>query len=125
MNPPLSMPLWELGYLEPFCPPLSIAVSGRLSVPFRADSFLPMADLSRKRSRDRLAPRREPYRQRLAAGAYLSFRRSRDNWLARFRGRDKKQQRHALGEALEFYEAKRRAGIGSSSNARTLSSSAR
>jgi len=39
MNPPLSMPLWELGYLEPFCPPLSIAVSGRLSVPFRTDSF--------------------------------------------------------------------------------------
>ena len=74
MNPPLSIPLWESGYLEPFCPPLSIAVPGRLSVPFRTDSFLPMADLSRKRSRDRLAPRREPYRQRLAAGAYLSFR---------------------------------------------------
>src|SRR5450631_3902932 len=29
--------------------------------------------------------------------------------LARFRGRDKKQQHHALGEALEFDQAKRRA----------------
>ena len=68
-----------------------------------------MADLSRERARDRLAPRREPYWQRLAAGAYLGFRRGPDTWLARFRGRDKKQQHHALGEALEFDEAKRRA----------------
>ena len=77
---------------------MSIAISGRVSVPFRTDSFLPMADLSRERARDRLAPRREPYWQRLAAGAYLGFRRGPDTWLARFRGRDKKQQHHALGD---------------------------
>jgi hypothetical protein len=53
--------------------------------------------------------RREPYWQRLAAGAYLGFRRGPDTWLARFRGPDKIQQHHALGEALEFDEAKRRA----------------
>jgi integrase len=68
-----------------------------------------MADLSRKRVRDRLSPRREPYWQRLAAGAYLGFRRGPNTWLARFRGRDQKQQYHPLGEGLEFDEAKRRA----------------
>jgi integrase len=68
-----------------------------------------MADLSRKRSRDRLAPRREPYWQRLAAGAYLGFRRGPNTWLSRFRGRDKLQQYHALGEAIEYDEAKKRA----------------
>ena len=68
-----------------------------------------MADLSRKRVRDRFSPRREPYWQRLAAGAYLGFRRGPNTWLARFRGRDEKQQYHSLGEGLEFDEAKRRA----------------
>ncbi len=68
-----------------------------------------MADLSRKRLRDQLKHRREPYWQRLAAGAYLGFRRGPDTWLARFRGRDRKQQYQSLGEALEFDEAKRRA----------------
>jgi integrase len=68
-----------------------------------------MTDLSRKRSRDRLTPRREPYWQRLAAGAYLGFRRGPDTWLARFRGRDKRQQHHSLGEAVEYDEAKKRA----------------
>lgn len=68
-----------------------------------------MGDLSRKRVRDHLPPRREPYWQRLAAGAYLGFRRGPNTWLARFRGRDNKQQYQALGEALEYDEAKRRA----------------
>jgi len=68
-----------------------------------------VADLSRKRLRDQLKQRREPYWQRLAAGAYLGFRRGPDTWLARFRGRDKKQQYQSLGEALEFDEAKTRA----------------
>jgi integrase len=68
-----------------------------------------MTDLSRKRLRDGLALRREPYWQRLAAGAYLGYRRGPDTWLARFRGRDHKQQYHSLGEALEFDEAKRQA----------------
>src|SRR5690349_14532608 len=61
-----------------------------------------MTDLSRKRTRDSLQPRREPYWQRLAKGAYLGFRRGPDTWIARFRGRDKEQQYHPLGEALEF-----------------------
>jgi integrase len=68
-----------------------------------------MADLSRKRDRDRLKPRREPYWQRLEEGAYLGFRRGPDTWVARFRGRDRKQQYQSLGEALEYDEAKRRA----------------
>jgi len=68
-----------------------------------------VADLSRKRDRDRLRPRREPYWQRLAVGAYLGFRRGPDTWVARFRGRDEKQQYQSLGEALEFDEAKERA----------------
>lgn len=68
-----------------------------------------MADLSRKRFRTTLPPRRDPYWQRLAAGAYLGFRRGPDTWHARFRGRDDKQQYQPLGEALEYDEAKRRA----------------
>jgi integrase len=68
-----------------------------------------MADLSRKRDRDRLAARREPYWQRLGAGAYVGFRRGPDTWIARFRGRDDKQQYCSLGEALEFDDAKRKA----------------
>lgn len=40
--------------------------------------------------------RREPYWQRLAEGAYLGFRRGPDTWLARYRGRDKRQQYQAL-----------------------------
>lgn len=68
-----------------------------------------MADLSRRRDRDRLLPRREPYWQRLGAGAYLGFRRGPDTWVVRFRGRDEKQQYASLGEGLDFDEAKRRA----------------
>jgi integrase len=68
-----------------------------------------VADLSRKRDRDRLPARREPYWQRLAAGAYLGFRRGPDTWVARFRGRDEKQQYQSVGEGLEFDEAKQRA----------------
>lgn len=68
-----------------------------------------MADLSRKRHRDLLAPRREPYWQRLSEGAYLGFRRGPGTWIGRFRGRDHKQQYRALGEAIEFDEAKKRA----------------
>lgn len=79
--------------------------------PYHSVRIAPQAlsDLSRKRLRDQLKPRREPYWQRLAAGAYLGFRRGPNTWLARFRGRDKKQLYQALGEALEFDEAKTRA----------------
>ena len=63
-------------------------------------------DLSRKRGRDRLKPRREPYWQRLAERQYLGFRSGPGTWVARYRGRDGKQQYHALGEGLEFDQAK-------------------
>lgn len=68
-----------------------------------------MADLTRKRTRDRLEVRREPYWQRLEEGAYLGFRRGPDTWIARFRERDDKQRYQALGEAIEYDEAKRKA----------------
>jgi integrase len=68
-----------------------------------------MADLSRKRHREQLVPRREPYWQRLGAGAYLGFRRGPDTWVVRFRGRDEKQQYSSLGDRLDFDDAKRRA----------------
>lgn len=87
---------------------LSTVVSSGFFVPFHTIIWR-MADLSRKRVRSTLASRRDPYWQRLAAGAYLGFRRGPDTWHARFRGRDKKQQYQPLGEALEYDEAKRRA----------------
>lgn len=68
-----------------------------------------MADLSRKRDREQLAPRREPYWQRLGAGAYLGFRRGPDTWVVRFRGRDQKQQYTSLGDGFDFDDAKRQA----------------
>jgi integrase len=75
-------------------------------------------DLSRKKVRDRLPARKEPYWQRLAEGAYLGFYAKAQTWHARYRkraGQDPKgkpkfkQEWKALGEALEFDEAKRRA----------------
>lgn len=66
-------------------------------------------DLTRKRERERLAIRREPYWTRMGPGAYLGFRRGPDTWLARFRGPDKKQQWKPLGEALEYDAAKQAA----------------
>jgi integrase len=68
-----------------------------------------LADLSRKRERERLAVRREPYWQRLAERAYLGFRRGPDTWIARYRGRDGKQQYNSVGEHAEFDDAKRAA----------------
>lgn len=66
-------------------------------------------DLSRKRDRDRLARRHDPYWQRLTEGAYLGFRRGPDTWIARWRGGDKKQQYLPLGDNLEFDQAKEKA----------------
>lgn len=66
-----------------------------------------MADITRKRSRDALAVRREPYWQRLTAGAYLGFRRGPDTWIGRFRDRNGKQQYKAVGEQLDYDEAKK------------------
>jgi len=64
-------------------------------------------DLSRKRERERLPARREPYWMRLASGAYLGFRRGPDTWIARFRGRDGGQQYKALDGVIDYDEAKR------------------
>jgi hypothetical protein len=61
------------------------------------------------RRRERLKVRREPHWQRLAEGAYLGFRRGPDTWIARYRGRDGKQQYNSLGEHPEFDDAKREA----------------
>jgi len=46
-----------------------------------------MADLSRKRERERLRPQRDPHYMKLGKGAYLGFRRGPDSWTARFRDR--------------------------------------
>jgi integrase len=67
-------------------------------------------DLSIKRDRRDLPPRREPYWQRLGEGAYLGFRRGPDTWIARRRRRyEKGQDYHPLGEAIDYDEAKKRA----------------
>jgi integrase len=66
-------------------------------------------DITRKRSRQRLEARREPYWLRLAQGAYVGFRRGPDTWLARFRGRDGKQQWKPLGQFVEYDDAKKAA----------------
>jgi integrase len=68
-----------------------------------------MADLSRKRERERLKVRRDPYTMRLAEGAYLAFRRGPDTWLARFRDRDGKQHYGALNVASDDYDGAKRA----------------
>ena len=70
-----------------------------------------LSDLSRKRDRDRLSVRREPYWQRLAEGAYLGFRRGPDTWITRYRGRDGKQNYNSLGEHAEFDDAKGEAEV--------------
>ena len=59
-------------------------------------SITSLADLSRKRERERLKIRRDPYYQRLAAGAYLGFRRGPDTWISRFRDRQGVQHYNAL-----------------------------
>jgi integrase len=66
-----------------------------------------MPDLSRKRERERLKVRREPYWQRLGKGAQLGFRRGSETWVAKFRGRDGKRQYETLGDHIDFDDAKR------------------
>ena len=68
-----------------------------------------MTDLSRKRDRNRLAKRREPYWQKLQAGAYLGFRRGSDTWVARYRDAALKQHYNALGEVMDYDDAKKAA----------------
>ena len=68
-------------------------------------------DLSRKRNRERLEAKREPYWQRLVKGQYLGFRRGPDTWVARCRGRDGKQQYKALAGVDDFDKARRDAEV--------------
>jgi integrase len=92
----------------------SIVVYSSLAYSFRTvpyDAFTALLDLSRKRDRERLSKRREPYWQRLCEGGYLGFRRGSDTWVVRYRGRDKLQQYNAL-EGIgpnDYDDAKRRA----------------
>lgn len=67
-----------------------------------------MADITRKRDRDRLKVRREPYWQKLIPGGYLGFRRGADTWIARYRTRDNKQNYQALN-ASDYDQAKKQA----------------
>ncbi|HEY3653968.1 MAG TPA: hypothetical protein VGL34_03175 [Steroidobacteraceae bacterium] len=64
-----------------------------------------MADLSKKRERERLAKQRDPHFMKLSKGAYLGFRRGPDTWHARFRDRKDVQHYKALdGIASDDYE---------------------
>ncbi len=66
-----------------------------------------MVDLSRKRERERLKPRREPYWLRLNKGQYLGFRRGPDTWHARVRNRSGGQEYSPLPAAHDYDEAKK------------------
>ena len=68
-----------------------------------------MTELSRKRERERLKPRREPYWMRLNKGQYLGFRRGADTWQVRLRDRVGKQHQSALPAAHDYDEAKKAA----------------
>jgi hypothetical protein len=74
-----------------------------------------VVDLTRKRERDRLAVRREPYWHRLNKGMALGFRRGPDSWVVRLTATDGKRSKtyHALDDShLDFDNAKERSGGG-------------
>lgn len=61
-----------------------------------------------KNKRDKLAPRREPYWERLSKGSAVGFRKlsSGDGtWIARWRDEDQKQKYRALGNFKEYDDA--------------------
>jgi len=69
-------------------------------------------DLTRKREREKLANRREPYWHRLNKGVALGFRRGPDTWVVRLTGSDAKRSKtyHALDDLhLDFDQAKEKA----------------
>lgn len=70
-----------------------------------------MADLSRKRERDRLPLQRDPHYMKLGKGAYLGFRRGPDSWTARLRDRNGLQHYRAFDtiSSDDFDAAKRAA----------------
>jgi integrase len=65
-----------------------------------------MADITRKRERERLPARREPYWQRLGPGAQLGFRRGPDTWVCKYRDRAKVRHYKALEGVLDYDEAR-------------------
>ena len=68
-----------------------------------------MADITRKKARDELEPRREPYWLTLAKGCALGFRRGPDTWIARFTKKDGSKEYQALKGVTEYHEAKKAA----------------
>jgi integrase len=71
-----------------------------------------MVDITRKRERDRLAIRREPYWHRLGKGKALGFRRGPDTWIVRLTSNDSERNKtyEALDEQLlDFDQAKTKA----------------
>lgn len=68
-----------------------------------------MVDITRKASRDKLVPRREPYWLTLAKGCALGFRRGPDTWIARFTKKDASKVYQALNGVADYHEAKKAA----------------
>lgn len=68
-----------------------------------------MADITRKKARSELEPRREPYWLRMAKGCALGFRRGPDTWIARYTSKDAKKVYKALDGLIEYDEAKKAA----------------
>lgn len=66
------------------------------------------SDIQTSSGRKALEPRREPYWQRIEAGAYLGFRKLDDGtgtWVARWREETGKQRYHAIGSQPNFDSA--------------------
>lgn len=68
-----------------------------------------MPDLTKKKARQALKPRSEPYWMSLGKGRALGFRRGSDTWIARYTDRSNKKHYEALKAATEYDEAKREA----------------
>jgi len=70
-------------------------------------------DLSKKRTRERLKSRREPYWQKVGPGAYLGFRAGADSWIGRYRDRRGKQHYNSLDLPPDGdYDAAFKAAVG-------------
>jgi integrase len=72
---------------------------------FVLESIAVLAELSKKRDRDRLKIQRDPHFMKLAPGAYLGYRRGPNTWHARFRDKEHIQHYKALeGIGSEDYD---------------------
>jgi integrase len=91
---------------------VSIAVHCFLLESFRTvpyERFQPLADITRKKTREALEPRREPYWLTLAKGCAVGFRRGPDTWIARYTARDGSKKYQALPAVTEYHPAKKAA----------------